>query len=168
MTNIAVVTYRLLLSRRLLSFLEMGSVSTSSARGYICPLGQICKEQDKNPRGGLQNWDGIWGAMVQVVIISSVNTVSLGRLPLIFWWLTRVLQWAPVMYTSIDAEFFVSCAFYLTGVVLLNFWLINLFVAVITSTFSSIRRETKKSAFGANTCVTSVLSLSSMCGIDCG
>ncbi|KAJ7135581.1 hypothetical protein C8R44DRAFT_869303 [Mycena epipterygia] len=34
-------------------------------------------------------------------------------------------------------------------VVVLNFWLINLFVAVITNTFSAIRSETKKSAFGA-------------------
>jgi hypothetical protein len=54
------------------------------------------------------------------------------------------------MYSSIDAEFFVSCLFYILGVIVLNFWLINLFVAVITTTFSSIRVKTNKSAFGAD------------------
>ena len=58
------------------------------------------------------------------------------------------------MYASIDAEFFVSCLFYILGVIVLNFWLINLFVAVITVTFSSIRVKTHKSAFGADMYVT--------------
>ena len=49
----------------------------------------------------------------------------------------------------IDAEFFVSCCFFIVCIVVLNFWLINLFVAVITNTFSAIRSDTKKSAFGA-------------------
>jgi hypothetical protein len=49
----------------------------------------------------------------------------------------------------IDAEYFVSCLFFITAIIVLNFWLINLFVAVITNTFAAIRSETKKSAFGA-------------------
>ena len=49
----------------------------------------------------------------------------------------------------IDSEFFVSSVFFIISVVILNFWLLNLFVAVITNTFSAIRSETKKSAFGA-------------------
>lgn len=53
------------------------------------------------------------------------------------------------MYAMIDAEFFVSCFFFIVGIIVLNFWLINLFVAVITNTFAAIRSETKKSAFGA-------------------
>jgi len=53
------------------------------------------------------------------------------------------------MYTMIDSEFFVSCFFFIVGIVVLNFWLINLFVAVITNTFAAIRSETRKSAFGA-------------------
>lgn len=54
------------------------------------------------------------------------------------------------MYDAIDAEFFASSLFYVLGVIVLNFWLLNLFVAVITNTFSSIRSATKKSAFGAH------------------
>jgi voltage-dependent calcium channel len=66
------------------------------------------------------------------VIIASVNT------------------WAPVMYNMMDAEFFISSIYFIAGVVVINFWLMNLFVAVITNTFSAIREGTKKSAFGAS------------------
>jgi hypothetical protein len=58
-------------------------------------------------------------------------------------------QWSSLMYSMIDAEFFVSCFFFIICIVVLNFWLINLFVAVITNTFSAIREETQKSAFSA-------------------
>lgn len=53
------------------------------------------------------------------------------------------------MYYMLDAEYFVSCIFFIICIVVLNFWLLNLFVAVITNTFSSIRTVTNKSAFGA-------------------
>lgn len=53
------------------------------------------------------------------------------------------------MYAMADSEFFISCFFFIVCIIVLNFWLINLFVAVITNTFSAIRKETSKSAFGA-------------------
>ena len=53
------------------------------------------------------------------------------------------------MYSVIDSDFFVSCLFFIIGIIVLNFWIINLFVAVITNTFAAIRSETSKSAFGA-------------------
>ena len=53
------------------------------------------------------------------------------------------------MYAMINAEYFASCFFFILAVLVLNFWLINLFVAVITHSFSAIREETRKSAFGA-------------------
>ena len=53
------------------------------------------------------------------------------------------------MYSMVDAEFWVSCFFFILAIIVLNFWLINLFVAVITHTFSAIRSQTKRSAFGA-------------------
>lgn len=59
------------------------------------------------------------------------------------------MQWSGLMYNIIDAEYFVSSFFFIVCVIVLNFWLINLFVAVITNTFSAIRSETQKSAFGA-------------------
>lgn len=53
------------------------------------------------------------------------------------------------MYSIIDAEFFVSALFFIVSIIILNFWLINLFIAVITNSFSAIRAQTQRSAFGA-------------------
>lgn len=53
------------------------------------------------------------------------------------------------MYQIIASESFVSSIFFILGVLVLNFWLFNLLVAVITNTFSAIRANTKRSAFGA-------------------
>lgn len=54
-----------------------------------------------------------------------------------------------MMYDMMDSEFFISCFFFIVCIIVLNFWLINLFVAVITNTFTAIRKDTNKSAFGA-------------------
>lgn len=65
-------------------------------------------------------------------------------------WINRALfQWSPVMYSVIDSDFFISSLFFIICIVVLNFWIINLFVAVITNSFAAIRSETRKSAFGA-------------------
>jgi len=53
------------------------------------------------------------------------------------------------MYSVIDSDFFISCLYFIVAIIVLNFWIINLFVAVITNTFDAIRAETKRSAFGA-------------------
>ncbi|KAF5341523.1 hypothetical protein D9758_012561 [Tetrapyrgos nigripes] len=107
-----------------------GQPSDSDAKGYICPLGQVCRV-DRNPEDGISSFDTIYYAILQIVIVATAN------------------GWTPLMYSMIDAEFFISSLFFIICVIVLNFWLINLFVAVITNTFSAIRSETKKSAFGA-------------------
>lgn len=38
---------------------------------------------------------------------------------------------------------------FLAGIIVLNFWFSQLFVAVVTNVFGDIRSETKKSAFSA-------------------
>lgn len=101
------------------------------AKGYICSAGQICMEDPMNPESNIESFDTIYYSALQVFIVASSN------------------GWSPIMYNMMDAEFFVSCLFFITCIVVLNFWLINLFVAVITNTFSAIRLGTKKSAFGA-------------------
>lgn len=68
-------------------------------------------------------------------------------------WNGSVNTWAPVMYMAMDSDFFSSSLYFIVAVVVLNFWLINLLVAVVVNTFQSIRIETKKSAFGADECV---------------
>jgi len=102
-------------------------------KGYICPLGQRCLQQDVNPHFNVEHFDNVLAAALEIFIIASTN------------------GWTPLMYNMMDADFFVSCFFFIICVIILNFWLINLFVGVITSTFSNIRAETNRSAFGAET-----------------
>nr|XP_019045668.1 high-affinity cell membrane calcium channel [Kwoniella bestiolae CBS 10118]OCF24598.1 high-affinity cell membrane calcium channel [Kwoniella bestiolae CBS 10118] len=109
-----------------------GSRSSISPKGYICPLGQVCKTTDDNPNNGVNSFDNIFESLVQVIIICSINT------------------WAPVMYSAMDSDFFSSAFYFLAGVIVLNFWLLNLLVAVVVNTFSDIRAETKRSAFGGD------------------
>lgn len=54
------------------------------------------------------------------------------------------------MYQTMDSDFFSSCLYWISAVIVLNFWLINLVVAVVVNTFKHIRSDTKKSAFGAD------------------
>lgn len=82
--------------------------------------------------------------------------------------------WSGVMYDMMNAEMFFSCLFFIGGLIVMNYWLINMFVAVskscpflsyelslsttftdqfcllVTYTFDSIVRETKHSAFSAH------------------
>lgn len=58
--------------------------------------------------------------------------------------------WTSTMYSTMDAEYFVSALFFIVAIIVLNFWLMNLLVAVVVNTFQDIRAETKRSAFGAD------------------
>ncbi|KAE9397917.1 hypothetical protein BT96DRAFT_1020456 [Gymnopus androsaceus JB14] len=113
-------------------YLLNGTSSGVSPKGYICPLGEICKESE-NPYGNIESFDTIYYSALQIVVTASANS------------------WSTLMYDIIDSEYFLSSVFFIVCIIVLNFWLINLFVAVITNTFSAIRSETQKSAFGAAT-----------------
>ncbi|KAK0201179.1 Ion transport protein-domain-containing protein [Desarmillaria ectypa] len=114
------------------NYIRLDGTPGMTNKGYICPIGQVCREQE-NPQNNVESFDTMYYAALQVIIVASAN------------------GWSPLMYSMIDSEFFVSCLFFIICVVILNFWLINLFVAVITNTFSAIRKETRTSAFGAGT-----------------
>jgi len=97
-----------------------------SPKGYICPTGQVCVESKQNPENGVLSFDDIFASLLQVVIIISSN------------------NWSQTMYDMIDADYYASCLYFVIGLILLNFFLANLFVAVITNTFSVITGETKQ------------------------
>jgi len=103
--------------------------SGTGPKGFICPVGQLCVEQSSNPMSGTQSFDNIVASLLQIVIIISSN------------------GWSGTMYNMIDADYFVSCLFFIISLIMMNFWMANLFVAVITNTFASITAETKQSAF---------------------
>ncbi|KAK7450534.1 calcium channel protein [Stygiomarasmius scandens] len=49
-----------------------GLSSDGEAKGYICPLGQICRETD-NLEDGIQSFDTIWAAILQNVVVARAN-----------------------------------------------------------------------------------------------
>ncbi|KAG8926488.1 calcium channel protein, partial [Tulasnella sp. 417] len=106
---------------------------TLAPKGFICPLGQVCQEQDSNPHNGIQSFDNILLGALQVVTIAGAK------------------QWSPSMYRMMDSDFRTASIFFIVCIIILNFWLVNLFVAVIISAFRYIRVQAKKSGFGAGT-----------------
>ncbi|KAK7047557.1 calcium channel protein [Paramarasmius palmivorus] len=50
-----------------------GEVSPSEPKGYICPLGQICKENDVNPNSNVESFDTIYYAAFQMIVAASAN-----------------------------------------------------------------------------------------------
>jgi hypothetical protein len=51
------------------------------------------------------------------------------------------------MYDMMDAEYVVACLYFIVIVIILNFWLINLFIAVINEMFAKVREDSNHSAF---------------------
>ena len=100
-------------------------------KGFICPYGQLCMEQDENPHSNVQSFDNVFTSLLQVAIVISLN------------------GWSDTMYDMIDADYYTAVMFFTFGIILLNFWLANLLVAVITHSFASLSAQMEHSAFAA-------------------
>ncbi|KPV76292.1 uncharacterized protein RHOBADRAFT_52318 [Rhodotorula graminis WP1] len=105
-----------------------GSLAPEPPKGFTCAAPSICVETG-NPANGAWSFDNIFAALVQVVVLASANT------------------WTDIMYAMMQADLTVSALYFIVAVVILDYFLLNLLVAVITSTFGDIRSETKHSAF---------------------
>lgn len=116
---------------------EDGSLSTIKPKGYVCPANQQCQTTDQNQQNNAEGFDNIFMSLVQVLIIAGVNT------------------WTGTMYACMDSDFFTSTFFFIAAIIVLNFWLMNLIVAVVVNTFKDIRSRTKLSAFGADQAIIS-------------
>ncbi|ORY05860.1 hypothetical protein K493DRAFT_333364 [Basidiobolus meristosporus CBS 931.73] len=100
-----------------------------TSKGYRCPANFNCVNVG-NPFEGTLGYDNIF------------QTV-----PILFG-ITAAQGWLSLMFQTMDAEYpLPSALYYIIGVVVFNFWLLNLFVAVITEMFAKIREDTNHSAF---------------------
>lgn len=54
------------------------------------------------------------------------------------------------MYDMMDAEYFIVSLYFTIIVIIMNYWLINLFVAVINEMFAKVREDSQHSAFTAS------------------
>ncbi|KAJ4295761.1 calcium channel protein [Collariella sp. IMI 366227] len=106
-------------------FLKNGS---KNAKGFICPRGSICLQQD-NPFNGTVNFDDIGHSLELVFVIMSANTFS------------------DLMYYTVSSDFLPAALFFGAGIIIMMLWMTNLLIAVITSSFQVIREESKASAF---------------------
>ncbi|CAO0803366.1 unnamed protein product [Mucor circinelloides] len=102
------------------------------SKGFICEMGLTCEETE-NPFGGTISFDNIFSSMLLVMIITGVQS------------------WTDRMYDMMDAEYFVASLYFVIIVIVMNFWLINLFIAVITEMFAKVREDSQHSAFTNST-----------------
>ena len=107
-----------------------GTPGEASHKGYVCPYGSKCVQGD-NPYNGTVSFDNILQSLELVFVIMSTNTFT------------------DVMYDLTDTDYLAAALYFAGGIVLLTFWLINLLIAVITSSFQVIREESRSSAFMA-------------------
>ncbi|KAF9116172.1 calcium channel protein [Mortierella sp. AM989] len=103
--------------------------SLTGAKGYICSPGFVCADIGKNLHGTV-SFDTIYSAMVPVYVLMTGQT------------------WTDLMYNVMDAEYSWSSLYFVLVVLVMNFWILNLFVAVINEMFAKIRDDsTNNSAF---------------------
>jgi len=107
-----------------------GLKNDGKPKGYICPINSKCVEAE-NPYNGTVSFDNLPQSLEMVFVIMTSNTFS------------------DIMYYLTDSDYLVAALFYAFGIVILTLWLVNLLIAVITSSFQIIREESKASAFAA-------------------
>lgn len=101
---------------------------TAKGKGFLCPQGSICLQQE-NPSNGTVSFDNILQSLELVFVIMSANTFS------------------DLMYKTMASDYQQAALFFGAGIMIMTLWLTNLLIAVITSSFQVIREESKGSAF---------------------
>lgn len=101
---------------------------TTEGKGYLCPRGSICLQQE-NPYNGTVNFDNIVQSLELVFVLMSANTFS------------------DLMYYTMNSDYPQAALFFGAAIMIMMLWLTNLLIAVITSSFQVIREESKSSAF---------------------
>jgi hypothetical protein len=104
---------------------------TTSAKGFLCPQGSICLQlaPDQLPYNGTVNFDDILHSLELVFVVMTANTYT------------------DLMYYATNSDYLAAALFFAGAIVIMMLWLLNLLIAVITSSFQVIREERKRSAF---------------------
>lgn len=58
-----------------IGYVAVDGSNSGTVKGYICPLGQVCKEKGGNPNDNVESFDSIFYATLQVIIVASANGV---------------------------------------------------------------------------------------------
>jgi hypothetical protein len=105
----------------------------SSAKGFLCPQGSLCLQlaADQLPYNGTVSFDNIFQSLELVFVVMTANTFT------------------DLMYNTMESDYMASALFFAGGIMIMMLWLLNLLIAVITSSFQIIREEGKASAFAS-------------------
>lgn len=106
---------------------------SASHKGYLCPKGSFCLQlrPDQLPYNGTVSFDNIFQSLELVFVIMTANTFT------------------DLMYYTTDSDYLAAALFFAGGIMIMMLWLLNLLIAVITSSFQVIREEGRASAFAA-------------------
>ena len=110
---------------------DLQTNGTKDHKGFLCPEGSLCVE-GQGPYNGTVSFDNVLQSLQLVFVIMSANTFS------------------DIMYFTMNSDFLAAAIFFAFGIVIMSFWMMNLLVAVITSSFQVIREESRTSAFTAD------------------
>ena len=109
-------------------WMDVNGITSGDKKGYLCPPQSYCVS-DQNPYSGTVSFDNIFQSLELVFVIITSNTFT------------------DLMYYITDSDYLIAALFFALGIVILTFWLMNLLIAVITSSFQVIREESQVSAF---------------------
>lgn len=104
------------------------TLGTTVHKGYLCPVQSVCQEVG-NPYNGTVNFDNIANSLELIFVIMTSNTFT------------------DLMYYLTESDYLSAALFFAFATVIMFLWLVNLLIAVITSSFQVIREESKASAF---------------------
>lgn len=103
-------------------YLFRDGTESSYVKGYRCPKNSKCISGD-NPYNGTVNFDNILQSMELVFVVMSANTFT------------------DIMYYTMDSDNLGACLFFIFCIFIMTVWLINIFIAVIVTSFNITRME---------------------------
>ena len=107
---------------------DLAKSGAGAAKGFLCPAKSLCIE-NVNPYNATISFDHIFQSLELVFVVMSSNTFS------------------DILYYTTNSDSLAGALFFALSFFVLSLWLVNLLVAVITSSFQVIREESKTSAF---------------------
>ncbi len=114
----------------------LGNLSDGAtfAKGFLCPRGSYCLQlaRDQLPYNGTVSFDNIFQSLELVFVIMTANTYT------------------DLMNYATNSDYLAAALFFAGATMIMMFWLLNLLIAVITSSFQVIREEGRASAFAAH------------------
>lgn len=110
-----------------LPYLDRANSSYPIAKGFECPINSVC-QSGQNPFNGTVSFDNVLQSMQLVFVIMSINT------------------FAELMYQMMDTDGLLASLFFIFGIFILTVWLMNLFIAIIVTSFHNAHEQHKHSS----------------------